>query len=220
MPPNRDKNVCFHKITYNGNGATGGSTAETSFTYGNTASVRSNGFTRTNYSFTGWNTKADGSGTPYAAGASYKAAANLTLYAQWKLEGYTLKWTGRLSQYGSYLGTESNVFVKTEKPLWKRIIYTDTIGKTAYADPYIAGSITIKAGTAVTLQMVAGSSDFINCEIGWYVGSYVGHDRDGYYSLMSSSWTPSGSYTLTTKFDLDDYYNDGYGYYGWYVSAS
>ena len=36
------------------------------------------------YTFTGWNTKADGSGTAYAAGATYKKDAKVTLYAQWK----------------------------------------------------------------------------------------------------------------------------------------
>ena len=39
--------------------------------------------TRTGYTFAGWNTKADGTGTNYAAGASYKPTANVTLYAKW-----------------------------------------------------------------------------------------------------------------------------------------
>jgi uncharacterized repeat protein (TIGR02543 family) len=33
--------------------------------------------------FNGWNTKADGTGTPYAAGATYSGGASLILYAQW-----------------------------------------------------------------------------------------------------------------------------------------
>ena len=40
--------------------------------------------TRSGYTFTGWNTKSDGSGTTYKAGTSYKPTANTTLYAQWK----------------------------------------------------------------------------------------------------------------------------------------
>ena len=39
---------------------------------------------RTNYTFKSWNTAANGSGTSYAAGASYTANANATLYAQWE----------------------------------------------------------------------------------------------------------------------------------------
>ena len=38
----------------------------------------------TDYSFQGWNTMADGSGTAYAPGARYSADEDVTLYAQWK----------------------------------------------------------------------------------------------------------------------------------------
>lgn len=40
--------------------------------------------TRDGFRFTGWNTKIDGSGTNYFAGATYYPTANITLYAQWK----------------------------------------------------------------------------------------------------------------------------------------
>lgn len=43
--------------------------------------------TREGYEFTGWNTKADGSGTKYASGGNYVADENVTLYAQWKKSG-------------------------------------------------------------------------------------------------------------------------------------
>ena len=39
---------------------------------------------RKGYSFVGWNTAADGSGTSYEAGAKIKLTAPVTLYAQWK----------------------------------------------------------------------------------------------------------------------------------------
>ena len=71
-----------HTVTFNGNGSTGGATpAQTNYT---TANLTLNGFTRTNFSFSGWNTAANGSGTAYADGASYSFAADLTLYAQWR----------------------------------------------------------------------------------------------------------------------------------------
>ena len=40
------------------------------------------------YTFTGWNTAADGSGSSYAAGASFMLNADVTLYAQWTLETF------------------------------------------------------------------------------------------------------------------------------------
>ena len=39
---------------------------------------------RDGYSFEGWNTAADGSGTSYAAGDKVELTAPVTLYAQWK----------------------------------------------------------------------------------------------------------------------------------------
>ncbi len=51
---------------------------------GATATVSDKTPTRAGYTFTGWNTKADGSGTPYAANATFDITRNVTLYAQWK----------------------------------------------------------------------------------------------------------------------------------------
>ena len=45
-------------------------------------------FTRGGYAFAGWNTKANGSGTPYADGAQITLTKSLPLYAQW-----TAAWT-------------------------------------------------------------------------------------------------------------------------------
>ena len=73
---------------YNGNGNTGGSTASSTHTYDVSKNLTANGFTKTYWVFTGWNTKADGTGTTYADKASVKnlvstAGGTITLYAQW-----------------------------------------------------------------------------------------------------------------------------------------
>lgn len=72
-----------YAITYSGNGADSGSVASQTKTYNTAITLQQNGYTREGYAFTGWNTAADGSGTAYAAGASYTANAAVTLYAQW-----------------------------------------------------------------------------------------------------------------------------------------
>lgn len=84
-----------YTIQYNGNGNTGGSTASSSHRYNEAKNLTPNGFTKTGYEFTGWNTEADGSGTSYRNGQS---VINLTtknkdvvnLYAQWKAKKYTV----------------------------------------------------------------------------------------------------------------------------------
>ena len=47
------------------------------------AALTTNVLTRTGYTFSGWNTAANGSGTAYAGGANYGFGASVTLYAQW-----------------------------------------------------------------------------------------------------------------------------------------
>lgn len=82
-------------IKFNGNGNTGGSMSNLTMTYDTAKNLTANGFTKTGHHFVSWNTRADGSGTRYEAGASVK---NLTstnggtfnLYAQWEANTYTL----------------------------------------------------------------------------------------------------------------------------------
>lgn len=50
---------------------------------GDTPAIGGNGWTIDGYTFAGWTTSPDGSGTKYAPGASWTANGTLTLYAQW-----------------------------------------------------------------------------------------------------------------------------------------
>lgn len=75
-------NVITYTITYKSNGGTGTSTSQIK-TSGTNITLLDNPFTYTGYSFSEWNTAADGSGTSYQAGATYSTDANATLYAQW-----------------------------------------------------------------------------------------------------------------------------------------
>jgi uncharacterized repeat protein (TIGR02543 family) len=85
------------KVTYNANGATSGSvpTDATSYTSGATVTVKGNSgnLAKTGYTFAGWNTKADGTGTTYAAGTgTFTISSNTTLYAKWTANTYTVTW--------------------------------------------------------------------------------------------------------------------------------
>ena len=69
-----------HTVTFNSNGGTGTMTAQTANV---PTALTTNTFTRTGYTFAGWNTQAGGGGTSYTDGAIYSFAADVTLYAQW-----------------------------------------------------------------------------------------------------------------------------------------
>lgn len=78
-----------YTIKYNANGGSGAPSSQTK-TYGKTLTLRSGVPTRTGYTFTKWNTAADGSGTSYSAGGNYTANKSVTLYAQWKANIYSV----------------------------------------------------------------------------------------------------------------------------------
>jgi uncharacterized repeat protein (TIGR02543 family) len=81
-----------YTVEYNGNGADGGSIpvptyfapyTGTSFPYTVLGNPVLTPLTKTGFTFNGWNTAANGSGTSYAGGASYAGGSNIILYAQW-----------------------------------------------------------------------------------------------------------------------------------------
>jgi len=75
-----------YAVTYYGNSNTGGSVPDAQTkTHGVNLTLRTNvnTLTRTGYTFAGWNTNSSGTGTDYAAGATYSGNAALDLYAKW-----------------------------------------------------------------------------------------------------------------------------------------
>lgn len=89
-------NIATYTVTYDGNGSTGGNVPIDSFspyTESGTVTVLDNtgSLVRTGYTFVGWNTKADGTGTNYAADDTFlMPAENVVLYAQWTVNQNTL----------------------------------------------------------------------------------------------------------------------------------
>lgn len=77
-------NLCInnHTVTFDKNAADASGTMPQQSS-SSAANLTTNAFTRSGYSFSGWNTVANGSGTTYANGATYDFAADITLYAQW-----------------------------------------------------------------------------------------------------------------------------------------
>jgi len=97
-------NATLYTVSYDGNGSTTGSPPVDSLGYWQTRTVRvldEGSLVRAGYAFSGWNAAANGTGTAYAAGATFAmGASNVTLYAQWG-ETYTVTYDGNWSTAGS-----------------------------------------------------------------------------------------------------------------------
>lgn len=72
-----------YTVSFNPNGADSGTQEPQTKTYGARLVIAGCGYTRTGYSFSEWNTAADGTGTSYPAGSYYETNEPVTLYAIW-----------------------------------------------------------------------------------------------------------------------------------------
>ncbi|MDR0503305.1 MAG: InlB B-repeat-containing protein, partial [Treponema sp.] len=93
-------------VIFDANGAASGTAPAPVNTIKNTSITLpgQGNLTRTGYSFGGWNTAANGSGTGYAAGSSYTVTENVTLYAEWNTAA-TITYTVTFNANGSTGGT-------------------------------------------------------------------------------------------------------------------
>ncbi|MBR2828602.1 MAG: InlB B-repeat-containing protein, partial [Bacilli bacterium] len=110
-----------YTVTFNANTGSG-TMAEQIFTFGTSSTLNDNKFTKNNYTFAGWNTNRDGTGENYSNKQNIIVNSNLTLYAQWAINTYTILYhsnsgTGAMSNQTIPVDmTQSltpNTFVKT-----------------------------------------------------------------------------------------------------------
>lgn len=111
----RDSNITLYgmygqsiTLSYNGNGATGGSNVAqigtryynsgTGATVNPSFTLSASGFVRTNYAFAKWALNS-GSGTQYAVGAAITLSANATMYAVWVQNAQEFNYTGGMQSY-------------------------------------------------------------------------------------------------------------------------
>jgi uncharacterized repeat protein (TIGR02543 family) len=76
----------YYTVIYHANGATSGTVPDEQTKDNDselTLATNSGNLSRSGFTFAGWNTAADGSGTNYAVGESYTSNADVTLYAKW-----------------------------------------------------------------------------------------------------------------------------------------
>jgi uncharacterized repeat protein (TIGR02543 family) len=107
--------------------------------------INSGNLARTGFAFSGWNTLADGTGTNYAAGATYTGNANLALFAKWTPES-----SGSL--YWDNTGGTANDWGSTAN--WSTVIGGGSTPATLpAASDVVAFSATPITGTAQTVNL-------------------------------------------------------------------
>ena len=140
-------------ITFDGNGADGGSMLQQTIIAGDTENLTANAFTRTGYEFTGWNTDAEGNGTAYADEAAFTASGDeqrVTLYAQWKKLTFACTARYKLQNAdGSYPSSFTTVTVSDAIEYGEVCSYTTTQDSSQYTNQ--SASATVTGPTTLTV---------------------------------------------------------------------
>ena len=152
-------------VAYSANGGTGAPASQTK-TYGQTLTLSSSRPSRSGYTFLGWATKSDGTGTAYAPGGSYTANAAATLYAVWvavqvtSLSAYRSTSSGTRSDSGTYGHLSAG---------WKALgTIAGTVAVTATAnDADVTSSLSNRSGSKTA------TVDLSNTSVGTFGGSYA-----------------------------------------------
>lgn len=173
-----------YTIIYNGNNFTGGTVPATGYKiHGTNYTVATNNLTRTGYTASGWNTSADGSGTPYEDGDVYKTNANLTLFAKWNINTYTLT-----VRYKDFKG--SNAVTMAVAATGNTIAgspVTFVTGGTASATVKHIYT-TVAQTVTISVNAATGKYYYIKADAAAGVGSSV--------NSITYSWTPNANKTI------------------------
>ena len=216
-----------YTVSFDNNGGTGTMATQT-FTYNQAQTLTANTFTRTGYTFSGWNTKSDGLGDRYTNSQSVKNLAStngatITLYAQWEINTYKVTFnanggTGSMSTqtftHGQEQALNANTFTRAHYTFngWKDgndNTYTDKQSITLTADLTLYAQWTAKT---YTITLDANGGTFVD-------------NRDSQTKGSATFDYIYGTYaTYNDAPNLTDYYTDlkrtGYQFDKWVSAGS
>lgn len=208
-----------YEINYRPNAAVTGTMPATMLClYNEEYTLSPNMYKVTGYTFTGWNTGADGSGTAYADKASVKNLADtegavITLYAQWRANAYTIVFDGNKAKTGSMEDLSSLLYGKSyvlSKNNYKRIGYR------------FGGWNTAKNGKGISYKDKAQIQN-LSSQDGGVVTLYAQWNANKYTVKFHGNGATSGSMkkmknrTYDKKFRLsaNKFKKEGYKFVGW-----
>ena len=197
-----------YTVNFDANGGEGAMTSQT-LTYGKTSeSLKANAFTKPGYTFAGWNTAADGTGTAYTnrqttPNVTTENGGAVTLYAQWTANSYTVKFDGNGAEgtmvdqsftYDAEQALTANGFTKTGYTFagWK-------LDDTTYEDGATVKNLATEGALTLTAQWTANS----------YTVKFDGNGAEG--TMADQSFT----YDVEQALTANGFTKTGYTFAGW-----
>jgi uncharacterized repeat protein (TIGR02543 family) len=204
----------IYQVSFNANGASG----SMSDLNGPSVTIPSSTFTRTGYTFSGWNSSADGSGFPVSVGITVPVTEDVILYAQWSASTLTITYsagtggsgsapTTPLSvTYGQTFTTPANTFTRSGYTFagWSDGTNTYAAAATYPASGTVSADVTLTAQwSAVTYSVTYTATD--------KTGGSVPVDTSGPYALNA---------TVTILGNTGALSRTGYIFAGWTTAAN
>ena len=219
-----------YTVTFNNNGGTG-EMADMSFSYNESKALTANAFSKEGHTFNGWNTVANGSGTPYANGANVSQLTDIhegkvTLYAQWKANTYTVVFDANGGEgtmdpqgfnYGVAQNLKANSFTRTGYTFvgWA----TAEDGEKAYDDKQSVNNLTLTDKATITLYAQWTIKQY-TVTFGVCAESRHGAIQLGYGTKVTESATSEPiDHGTPVRFTATPESND-YKIEGWYSDAN
>ena len=210
-----------YMVSYDGNGNTAGAVpaAGTLYNYNSTVTLLGNtgSLVKTGYTFAGWNTASDGSGTNYSSGNTFTMpVGNVTLYAVWTINNYTLTYDGNSSDggtaptggsktYSSSITVEANTFTKSDHVFYDWNTQPDGSGTT-----YLPGAIFSMGAQNTTLYAIWTEND--------YTVTYDGNGNTAGTVPVDGEY-PHNT-TATASVNSGNLVKTGYTFAGWNTAAN
>ena len=201
-----------YHVNYNGNGADAGNMETDTFNYSTNSALSLNQYSRTGYSFTGWNTKADGTGTAYADGAAVTGLsgqddATVILYAQWSKIQVTVTYDAN----GGTVSMNSRT-VYLNEPYGQHPVPV-LAGNTF--EGWFTGAV---SGEQVTENTVVTNGTAHTLYARWSADSYqISYNGNG--ADAGSMGTDTFTYNTNASLSLNQYSRTGFSFAGWNSKA-
>lgn len=209
-----DDTAASYSVTYQANGADSGSVPVDPAAYqaGSTVTVldNTNGLVKTGYSFTGWNTSADGNGTVQSADSSFTMpASNVTLHAQWTINQYTVTFDKNDASATGTMGVQTINFGESAA------LTANAFSKTGYS--FAGWATTVTGDIAYTNQQsfIMGASN-VTLYAKWTINQYtVTFDSQGGSSVTNQTIDHGATATAPADPTRDDFV-----FQGWFTDTS
>lgn len=207
-----------YQIEFIGNNATSGSMTNQATSYTDSSNLKANAYERTGYLFTGWNSKADGSGVAFAdqsAVASVISQVNaygddntITLYAQWRRDGINIFY----NLNGGTNDSSNPEVLAGEDITLKAASRSGYTFSGWYSDASFNNKVTVI--TNDNADAILDADGNISLYAKWTANKYS-LKFNGNYATSGTMADVSGTYTEGAKIPANTFKRTGYYLVGW-----